>query len=165
MKILPLFFCVLALSAPLHAQTDTTAPATAPANPVEQSIVNELVGKWKNALGSTLSIKSIDAQTGKIDGTYISPQGTSGTEYPLFGWVNMLPPNKENDFQTIVISWSVRWGKIGSITAWNGIYAALPMDGEPKTPTIVGNWNLSRPDGDFEWDHVLVGQDRFTKKP
>jgi hypothetical protein len=140
-------------------------PVTAPPNPVDPAVITELVGNWKNGLNSILHIKSIDAATGKIEGSYISPQGGGGgTAYPLIGWVNSAPsPNSK--FPVVVISWSVRWGQIGRIAAWNGFYAALPQSGTPKTPTIVGNWTLSKPEGDYEWDHVLTGQDRFLKLP
>ncbi len=166
MKRIVLSLCMTAFALTLTAtQGAPPTPTTAQPNPVDPAIIAELKGDWKNALNSTLRIKSIDPSSGAIDGSYISPQGTNGTEYPLHGWVNTKAPDSTSQFPVVVISWSVRWGTIGSVTAWNGFYAALPKDGTSKTPTIVGQWLLSRPDGNYEWDHVLAGQDRFTKAP
>ena len=139
-----------------------TKPAAAPTtditeNPVDPVIIKELVGDWKNELKSTLSIKSIDPKTGLISGSYKSPSGTGGQGFPLIGWVNTAPPKAKGD-HVVVVSFSVRWGKIGSVTAWNGYYRLVG-----GKATIVGQWNLSRPNSDFSWDHILTGQDRFTK--
>jgi hypothetical protein len=57
------------------------------------------------------------------------------------------------------VSLSVRWGKVGSVTAWNGYYYT-PAG---KQPVIVGQWLLARPNTMFEWDHVLAGQDQFHR--
>lgn len=153
---------VLSLAAGSTLLAQNPPPVTAPPNPVDPAIVNELVGDWKNGLNSTLHIEAIDPATGKIDGSYISPQGTNGTAFPLVGWVN-TKANRQGAFPVVVISWTVRFGTAGSITGWTGFYAALPKDGPTHTPTIVGQWNLGRVDGDYEWDHILAGQDRFLK--
>lgn len=118
-----------------------------------------LVGEWKNELPkpSTLSIKSVDPGTGAIAGSYFSPLGAGQQAFPLVGWVNTLPPRGGKD-NVVVISYTVRWGQIGSITAWNGWFRA---DG--KQPVIVGQWLLSRPVTDYPWDHLLAGQDRYAK--
>jgi hypothetical protein len=144
----------------LSVCTSFAAPVEAPPNPVDPTIAKELKGKWKNELGSTLNIVAIDLQTGKIEGTYISPQGGGdGTEYPLLGWVNTAAPSKDHTNHVVVISWTVRWGQIGTITGWTGYYAAVN-----DTPAIIGQWNLGQPNSDWSWDHILAGQDQFKKK-
>jgi hypothetical protein len=104
-----------------------------------------------------LFIKEIDSDTGMVSGSFCSPSGTTGQEFPLIGWINTQTPKDGKD-NVVVVSFSVRWGKIGSVTAWNGYYAL-----EEGKATIVGQWFLSRPNADLRWEHIVVGQDRFTK--
>jgi hypothetical protein len=134
-----------------------TAKAADP-NPVDPTIINELVGTWKNELNSELTIRAVDKTTGAVSGSYrtVAQNGTSGDDYPLSGWVNHAPANNQN--HVVVISFSVRWGQIGSVTTWNGYYATVN-----NSPTIVGQWLLSRSNSSFEWDHILTGQDRFHR--
>ena len=148
------------LAHPAHlvtAQETAAATGDITKNPVDPIIIKELVGDWKNELNSTLSIKRIDPNSGLITGSYASPSGTPGQAFPLTGWVNTAPATTKGD-HVVVVSFSVRWGKIGSVTAWNGFYRL-----QSNTPTIIGQWHLARPNTDFPWDHILTGQDRFTK--
>lgn len=137
-----------------HAQEPKEAAAAA-AVAIEPSILKELKSVWQNQLGSTLEIRQVDPATGQISGTYKSPSGTAGTEFPMIGWVNYSAPADKKD-NVIVVSFSVRWGQYGSVTAWNGFYKLL--DGKP---TIVGQWLLVRSNSDFSWDHTLTGLDTF----
>lgn len=116
-----------------------------------------LVGEWTNQLGSTLNIKTVDPNTGQITGTYKSPSGTGGNEFPLIGWVNYKPPIQGKD-NAIVVSFSVRWGGIGSITTWAGYVKIVN-----SVPIITAQWFLVRPNSDYGWDHILTGQDVFKK--
>jgi hypothetical protein len=116
-----------------------------------------LVGEWTNQLGSKLNIKAVDPNTGQITGTYKSPSGTGGNEFPLIGWVNYKPPIQDKD-NAIVVSFSVRWGGIGSITTWAGYVKIVN-----SVPIITGQWFLVRPNSDYVWDHILTGQDVFKK--
>src|SRR4051812_40355084 len=84
-----------------------TATPAAP-NPVDQTIINELVGEWKNQMGSTLTIASIDAATGKIDGSYVTASGAGGA-FPVIGWVNTKPATGSGH-NAVSIAWTVRWG-------------------------------------------------------
>lgn len=115
-----------------------------------------VVGQWHNQLGSTLIVKSLDAATGRIEGAYRSPSGTGGEENPLIGWVNTAPSGQAPS-NLPVISFSVRWTKYGSITAWNGTCEA-----KAGVPTITTLWHLARSDSNFIWDHVLAGSDVFV---
>ncbi|HTS17713.1 MAG TPA: avidin/streptavidin family protein [Verrucomicrobiae bacterium] len=143
-----LFVCCQGYSQ--HAQAAAT-------NPVDPAIITQLTGTWTNQLRSTLTITKIDPTTGQISGNYTTPSAGS-TQYPLIGWVNTQPPSTNHPDNAVVISFSVRWGDIGSVAAWNGIYTT-----NNKQSTITGQWLLSRPNSDFSWDHVLVGQDQFHR--
>lgn len=116
------------------------------------------VGVWHNDLRSSLIIKSIDAKTGLVTGEYIN--GGSVTAFPLTGWVNDKKPctGKGCDHAP-VISFSVRWGEYGSITAWVG--TCSDKDG----PSIKTMWNLARPNSTEPWDHILTGSDTFIPGP
>ena len=122
------------------------------------TITKKLVASssWINQLGSTMTITSVDPTTGQIAGTYKSPSGTSGATYPLIGWINSVPPVPGQD-NVVVISFSVSWGTIGSVTAWNG-YVRL-VGGQP---TITGQWILSSANTTFSWNHLLTNQDTFV---
>jgi hypothetical protein len=166
-KILTLFVLVIAWSATAYSQTTgtkqrllgtwatTSVSTNVSVNPVDPVITNALQGEWTNELGSILKIAAIDAGSGLISGSYKSPSGGGWTEFPLIGWVNTKPPSDTNQNHVVVVSFSVRWGQIGSVTAWNGYYNS--------NASIVGQWLLSRPNTGFIWDHVLAGQDRFTR--
>jgi hypothetical protein len=116
-----------------------------------------LVGTWTNQLGSTLSIAAVDANTGQITGTYKSPSGGGPNEYALIGWANTKPSVQDKDNVTVV-SFSVRWGAIGSIATWAGYVRTVN-----NVTTITANWFLVRPNSDFLWDHILTNQDVFKK--
>lgn len=123
-----------------------------------QPTCSDMSGTWVNQLGSTMDITYVDPATNMISGTYISPSGTSGNEYPLTGWVNSLPP-LPNGNNAHVISFSVRWGDHGSITAWTGTCTNVK-----NTPTISTIWNLVRSNSQFVWDHIYTNSDIFTPK-
>ena len=114
------------------------------------------LGDWKNQLNSTLSIDNYDAGTGHISGNYISPSGGGTSKFPLVGWLNSLAPQGNKNNATI-ISFSVRWGSIGSVTSWTG--TCVEAGGSARLTTL---WQLGRPNSDFAWDHVLTGSDAFT---
>jgi hypothetical protein len=117
------------------------------------------VGEWTNQLKSTLNIKTVDSSTGAVAGTYISPSGTSGGEYPLVGWVNKLAPESGKD-NAIIISFMVNWGSvIGTVTTWMGV---CRMNG--TSSTMAALWHLGSPVTKYEWSHVLAGQDIFSPK-
>lgn len=122
----------------------------------EGQTCENLKGSWKNQQGSTLEINSFDDNTGEIRGKYRSDSGTDGNFFPLIGWVNSRKPEVEKD-HAIAISFSVRWGEIGSITSWSGT-CKQDESGNPEIKTI---WNLVRPVTDYEWDHILTNTATF----
>ncbi len=121
---------------------------------VQQSCSNP-VGVWKNQLGSTLTITSVSSG-GLVSGTYISPSGTQGDAYPLTGWTNTASPQSNGDHADL-ITFTVRWGGIGSITSWSGVCKQVN-----SVPTITAPWYLTRSNSQYSWDHTLAGQDVFT---
>lgn len=121
---------------------------------------DDLTGVWNNPRSSTLTITDYDATTGALKGTYMSPQGAAGGTYPLVGWSNLGPADASKKENLRVISFTVNWGEIGSITSWTGTCTAAG-----STPTLKTVWHLARSNGDFEWDHVLTFPDTFTPAP
>lgn len=113
-------------------------------------------GAWVNEHGSVLIVSSYEAALGKIEGHYRSESGTDGLQYPMTGWVNskLIEEGKNN---ASTISFSVRWGDIGSLTAWTG--TCKVVDGVPIITTI---WNLARPNTDYDWDHILTNSATFV---
>jgi hypothetical protein len=114
------------------------------------------VGAWVNQLKSTLTVASASPTTGALAGTYRSPSGTPGQSFPMIGWTNQTPavPGRDN---VILLTFTVRWGEIGSITAWSGVCRE-----ENGVPTLTALWHLARSNSQFPWDHVLAGNDVFT---
>lgn len=143
-----LLFGMFALSVSFVASEASASPSC-----------QNLVGKWTNQLGSTMTITSADSATGKIEGTYRSPSGGGAQDFPLIGWTNVSAPVNNKDVVP-VISFSVRWGNIYSITAWSGTCRLIG-----GTPTILSLWHLARSVDDFEWGHIRSGADNFTPTP
>lgn len=127
------------------------------AKPAAKPTCKKMKGSWVNELGSVMKIKSISRKK-MIKGTYSSPSGTSGKGFKLIGWINdSVATSNGNNAQ--VISFSVQWGKYGSITSWTG-YCLM----KNKIPTIKTIWNLVKSNSEFEWDHILTNSDTFVPK-
>ncbi|MDP5280340.1 avidin/streptavidin family protein [Sphingomonas sp. DG1-23] len=120
---------------------------------------SNILGKWTNELQSIMTITSVDAATGRIDGTYSSPSGTAGETFNLIGWLNTTAPDPKKDVVP-VLTFSVRWTPYGSATAWTG--TCREIAGKTVIKTV---WHLARPKADFPFEHVLVGADVFTAAP
>jgi Avidin family len=121
------------------------------------------VGEWTNQIkpkASTLKITSV--QNGALRGTYVSPSGTEGDEYTAVGWV-AAGASQQNKDNAVIISFSVSWGSVyGSITSWTGVCRTVN-----GVPTLTALWHLGMSNsvlGDFDWAHVLSGQDTFRPK-
>ena len=121
------------------------------------------VGTWQNNMGSILVIESLDAATGMLEGKYKSASGTDAVGYPLIGWLNdatVSPDNPCKDCKgdhATAYAFTVRWGDIGSITAWTGTCAVV--DGQP---TLTTGWDLVRPNSSYSWDHTVTGNATFV---
>ena len=118
-----------------------------------------LKGQWINKQGSILTFNKIDDSVGSLSGSYISSSGTEGNNYPLIGWFNRSEIVKGKDNVT-AMSFSVRWGRHGSITSWTGTCSI-----KNGNPSISAIWNLVRSNSDHTWDHMLTNHVTFTIKP
>ena len=122
------------------------------------------VGKWRNERGSVLDIRNYDAATGAISGQYLSNSGTTGS-HPMMGWLNSAPAETGASCKGCkldraeVITFLVRWGVVGSVSAWNGTCAVNSQSGREQ---IFASWNTARPTTEFEWDHTLTGAEPFV---
>jgi hypothetical protein len=121
------------------------------------------VGVWHNQIGSTLTITSLDPNTRRIEGEYISPHGTQGDARPLVGWVNgsSQTTTTGNDHVARVVTFTVDWGPYTSLAAWTG-YCNPDEKGFPKISTL---WHLVRPDTKFDFEHIVTNADTFTQGP
>ena len=116
--------------------------------------INNLIGTWHNELGSTLKITSINPTTLQMFGTYTL---NSGNQFPILGWANTLPPANNH---VLSLAFSVRFGSFGSITSWTGY-----LSNKKGVWTITTIWNLTRPNSDQPWDHIITNCDVFTPGP
>jgi hypothetical protein len=156
-KLFWYFACAIMFAFLLCAPRKMVAQPS-PNNPLDPTVTTNLVGSWTNDLKSVLTIVAVDAQSGAITGNYrLNPASGLPPDvvFPLQGWVNTKAPDKNHPNHVTVVSFSVRFGTVGSVTAWNGYY-----DG---SQSILGQWLLSRPNSDYDWDHILAGQDRFRR--
>ena len=113
--------------------------------------ISDLIGIWHNELGSTLKITSINPTTNQMTGTYTL---SSGNQFPILGWANNLPPANNH---VLSLAFSVRFGSFGSITSWTGY-----LSKKNGVWTISTIWNLTRPNSDQPWDHIITNCDVFT---
>lgn len=141
--------------------------AQAYAEPVKSSepTCQQLKGEWVNELGSTLNITSVDKKSGKLSGTYTSPSGTSGRSVAMIGWMNdtasaaKITKESPTLSRMVVVSFSVNWGKYGSVTSWSGVCGV-----KEGVPTIKTIWNLARTVDSYDWDHIITNSDIFIPK-
>lgn len=123
-----------------------------------QPTCENMKGQWHNQLQSTLTISKIDTKTGEISGTYRSPSGGGSEDYPLIGWVNNVQGRDWKGWNEVpVIAFSVRWGKIGSITSWTGYCEEIQ-----GVSNMITLWHLVKPFTQYRWDHILTNSDIFT---
>jgi hypothetical protein len=121
------------------------------------------VGRWRNERGSVLEIRNYDAATGAISGQYISNSGTTGS-HPMVGWIDSAPFQTSDSCKGCkgnhaeVITFAVRWGPVGSVSAWTGTCAVNSHSGLEQ---ISAQWHTTRPNSGFDWDHTLTGADRL----
>ncbi|WP_175965119.1 avidin/streptavidin family protein [Burkholderia sp. BCC0322] len=118
------------------------------------------IGSWRNELGSTMKIGAVSG-TGAIQGTYISPSGTTGQTFSLSGWYYAAPPSNSGLDQVTLLTFSVNWNNssasYNSITTWSGLCRVTN-----GTPTITALYYYANAFAQFSWKHTNVGQDVFT---
>lgn len=118
------------------------------------------LGKWHNEMCSEMEIKSVDATTGLVAGTFKTGVGeASKTQvFPLTGYAN-------GD----LLTFSVNWGKpdtgkgSDSLTAWAGQHT-IARDRE----LIRTMWDLARNVDNAKeqtdlWAGILAGSDGFLR--
>jgi len=132
-----------------HERALALAPAQSGGR--EDRVQVDFTRTWKNELGSEMTVVQTDQA---LVGKYVSPaSGTNQTvEGPLVGWV---------DGQ--VISFTVNWTTLPSITTWAGHL----VKGDRKD-AIETLWQLAltmaNPDDPLDlWESVFAGADRFTR--
>lgn len=114
-----------------------------------------LVGTWHNELSSTLEIQNVDRTSGTLTGKLVTKDGYTAT---VVGYINDGTSSTGNHVP--VIGFVARWN-VGSITTWCGYY----QTDKKGTCKITGQWILSRPNSQFDYDHLLTGVDFFTPGP
>ena len=101
---------------------------------------------WKNQRGSTMRIATVDQQTGRLSGEFVTAVGCgAGKDRPLTGFVNHG-----------AVVFVVTFQECGSATAWTGI---LNQAGDQ----IATLWHLAR-GGAAKWDSIIAGADQFTRQ-
>ena len=110
-------------------------------------------GKWKNKLGSEVEFS---VKGSKVTGKYRTAVGapTPSEEFPLIGVVN-------GD----IISFSVSWGKYGSVTSWVGQHT---LDEKQKKESIATMWLLVKNIDETNepqslWGAFLTGANSFER--
>jgi hypothetical protein len=129
----------------------------------DTSIQSKIVGKWAQQTpgvtngGAIMDITSVDRATGQLRAKWIPPSGpAAGKEFDVVGWVSSAPPVDKQFDNVIVVSFSVSLTTYGSITSYTGFL---------RDNKIVASWHNIRPNARYEWDHIVTGQDTFTKNP
>jgi Avidin family len=118
------------------------------------------LGKWNDEVKSVIEIRTYDTATGAISGQYISHSGAGS--WPMVGWINPAPAQSSapgmagKGNHADVFTLAVRWGDVGSITAWTGTCAVNSQSGLAQISTL---WHTARPNTGVEWDHILTGSE------
>jgi len=110
-------------------------------------------GTWENGLDSTMKLK---VENGTVSGTYRTEVGAPGNfeEFEMIGTTT-------GD----LISWTVNWGRYGSITSWVGQHTADAGGGNER---IVALWQLVKNvaegvEKENIWGSVLTGAGTFSR--
>jgi hypothetical protein len=134
----------------------------AQAGPIDQSLKNAVLGKWKQEMvgartgGAIIEIASLDQETGRLTGTYVPPSGAAvGQRFDLVGWISSAPPQEKADNVTTV-AFTVSLAAYGSISSETGYL---------KDGKIYAMWHNVRPNAAYDWAHIATGEDIWTKMP
>lgn len=106
-------------------------------------------GTWENELGSTMTITTVDPNSGQLSGYYVTAVAAPGCsavgiQQPLTGWYSVT---------SSAITFAVNWLAPGcnSVASWSGRYNASTQ----KIDTI---WTLT---GKAGWSDMNIGTDTF----
>ncbi len=140
-KILPSILFAITLPVMAHASCDT------------------LAGRWVNARGSVIVLENTDAQTGRFKGDFLSEASIeNGAIFAIAGWVNSSQATSVRPDVVQSLSFTVRWGTTGSITAWTGFCRKTDKGAE-----IATLWHLVRSNSENDFDHIHSGSDVFVR--
>lgn len=113
----------------------------------------DFTGTWRNELDSEMDLTVLT--NGEVKGTYRTGVGkpTPTEEFPLRGFAS-------GD----LLTFTVNFGKYGSLTAWVGQHTVRGKD-----EVIETLWHLAKNVPDDEepqklWGAILAGANRFTKQ-
>jgi hypothetical protein len=107
-------------------------------------------GSWKSGNGSVLTIASVDQNSGRLEGHFVTTNSgpgctANGKQQRIAGWYNAI---------SHVITWSVNWDEAGcnAVVAWTGHFDGATgaiatlwtresvANGEPQTNTGAGKF-------------------------
>jgi hypothetical protein len=125
-------------------------------------LATRLTGKWTQEMvgaktgGAILKITSVDPATGQITAKYNPPGGPAGgKEFDVVGWVSSAPPQEKRD-NVVTISFTVSLRTYGSITSETGYL---------KDNKIFCLWHNVWANSAYDWNHIMSGEDIWTKNP
>ncbi len=121
---------------------------------------DHLAGRWVNARGSAILLENANEQTGKFGGQFVSEASIEdGAVFPIVGWLNKTAATQSRPDVVQSLSFTVRWGATGSITAWTGYCR------ETETTTEISTlWHLVRSASENDFDHIHAGSDIFVRE-
>jgi hypothetical protein len=122
---------------------------------VMASDCHDPAGHWINSRGSVLEIGSVDLEKGEFQGWFGSESSLDG-RFDVTGWLGISEATETRPDLVTSLSFTVRWGESGSITAWTGY---CRMVGE--TAEIYSQWHLVRSASENDFDHLHTGSDIF----
>jgi hypothetical protein len=123
--------------------------------PLDQAILNRLVGKWTNPLDRVvIEITSVDLASGRLQGKEWPTTGqAAGDEHELVGWVSAAPARDKSD-TVIPISFSTSLYEYGTLPVWAGFL---------RDDTIITMHYLVWPSTAYPWNHISTFQETWTK--
>ena len=118
----------------------------------DRSSPSAISGRWRSRLGSTMELTVDSAH--RIEGTFHTAVGSLDPTrpYPVVGFA-------EGD----AISFSVDFGRHGSVAAWAGFHVE-----DDNGERLITHWHLTRPvphpPGEVDlWGALLAGSDEFAR--
>lgn len=112
----------------------------------------DISGAWKNQFKSSMKIVVDDS--GQISGTYKTGKGAPSEEeeFPIVGFVS-------GD----LVSFTVNFGKYGSLTSWAGQLTIEDGKEVIKTSWLLAKNILDEKEDEDLWGAILTGADTFSR--
>lgn len=130
----------------IHTLSTIATPVSAPTPNVNFN------GVWVNELGSKMILTV--TPSGTISGTYQTTVGSPGSaeEFDIVGFVS-----------SDLISFTVNFGKYGSLTSWCGQHTEIATGAVIKTVWILAKNIADDQERNNLWGAVLTGSNSFTR--